>query len=114
MGRLSDRVCALLAAARAFAVTLTGPPALYRRLTVTLRARLRREGKMTYTVVLIFVIGANLTSIQVGNKTYSKLEDCLAAATAATPPQQTEQHGGDTTSAGATAATETQTATEPR
>jgi len=39
---------------------------------------------MTYTLVLIFVTGANLTAIQVGNKTYSKLEDCLAAATAAT------------------------------
>ena len=39
---------------------------------------------MTYTIILIFVIGTSLTSIQVGNKTYSKLEDCLAAAGEAT------------------------------
>jgi len=39
---------------------------------------------MTYTLILIFVIGTNLTAIQLGNKTYSKIEDCLAAATAAT------------------------------
>jgi hypothetical protein len=39
---------------------------------------------MTYTIVLIFVIGSSLNAIQVGNKNYSKLEDCLIAARAAT------------------------------
>ncbi len=39
---------------------------------------------MTYAVILIFAIGTNLTAIQLSNKTYSKVEDCLAAATAAT------------------------------
>ena len=39
---------------------------------------------MTYAVVVIFVFGSSLTAIQVGNKTYSKLEDCLTTAQAAT------------------------------
>ena len=39
---------------------------------------------MSYTMVLIFVVGSSLTAIPSGNKTYSKLEDCLAAARAAT------------------------------
>jgi hypothetical protein len=39
---------------------------------------------MTYILVLIFVYGNSLTAVQLGNKTYAKLEDCLTAARAAT------------------------------
>ena len=42
------------------------------------------EAKMTYVLVLIFIFGSSLTVLPAGNKTYSNLEDCLAAAQAAT------------------------------
>jgi hypothetical protein len=38
---------------------------------------------MSYMLVLIFVFGNSLTAVQLGNKTYVKLEDCLTAARAA-------------------------------
>jgi hypothetical protein len=54
-----------------------------------------QEGKMSYVLVLIFMFGNSLTAVQLGNKTYGKLEDCLTAAQAASQQEHFSNNYSD-------------------
>ena len=47
---------------------------------VTRRLIMGEGTTMKFIMLVVFALGNNVTSTQVGNKTYAKIEECLAAA----------------------------------